>query len=198
MRNYFKTRAMQWRAFIFDDLHNPAGDFPVYGIGQNDVELKQQVDIKNNAIATSLPANWTAEFTYDRSAFDLFFLLDKDAFMVIAHAFDENFVSDAVANQPPFYPVLVNPKTSPRYTGWKDPDGVTRKAAPSDKKGARGDFSGAQGLIDFVNNLPAYAAILKREGRLRDSGIVLEVYNEIIAQKISVTEGLAILRQNGL
>jgi hypothetical protein len=62
----------------------------------------------------------------------------------------------------------------------------------------KSDFSGAGGLITFVNSLPAYAAILKREGRARDAGIVLFVYNQIISQQLSITDGLKILRDNNL
>jgi hypothetical protein len=62
----------------------------------------------------------------------------------------------------------------------------------------KSDFSGAAGLLTFVNNLPAYAEVLRREGRTRDAGIVLFVYRQIITLAISVTDGLQILRDNNL
>jgi hypothetical protein len=65
-------------------------------------------------------------------------------------------------------------------------------------KVSRRDFSGVKGLFDFLVAMPAYAEILRKEGRLRDAGIVLEVYRQIIDGRQSITDGLAILRQNGL
>ncbi len=32
------------------------------------------------------------------------------------------------------WPMLINPKRSPRYTGWTDPDGYRHLAPPSDRK----------------------------------------------------------------
>jgi hypothetical protein len=77
---------------------------------------------------------------------------------------------------------------SPR-TKWNraTPGPVHRKPA---------DFSGAAGLIEFLNNLPAFAEILKREGRVRDAGIVLFAYRQTIAGKMSITEMLQYLRDN--
>jgi len=77
-------------------------------------------------------------------------------------------------------------------------DGTNSRTEKSDFKATVGDFSGAQGLITFVTSLPAYAAVLRREKRIRDAGIVLFVYNQIIDNKITVTDGLKILRDNGL
>src|SRR5258707_11038270 len=120
MRNYFSTKGLAWRAFLFDDTHSPQGDFPLFAIGRNSPDLKTQVDIQNSSVTSGLPPLWTVEFTYDVSELTIFFTLDKENFMVIAQAFAGSFVLDAISNQPPFYPLLVNPKTSPRYTGWRD------------------------------------------------------------------------------
>src|SRR5258708_2130863 len=156
MRNYFSTRGMQWRCFLFDDTHNPQGDFPVCGIGRDDVDLQSEIQIANAAIVSGLPPLWTAEFTYDREPMTMFFLLDKDSFMVTAKGFASTFVSDAVANSPPAFPILVNPKTSPRYTGWKDPAGVARRGAPSDKRRPTSDTKGAQGILHAAKEHLAY------------------------------------------
>lgn len=60
------------------------------------------------------------------------------------------------------------------------------------------DFSGAAGLVQFINNLPAYARVLRKERRFRDAGIVLFAYDQVISQKWSITEALAYLRENRL
>lgn len=133
MRNTFRTKAMQYRAFIFDDTHSPQGDFPVYVLGRDDVDLASQIQIANDGIINGLPPDWTAEFTYT-DAMTIYFLLDQDSFMVIAQAFAGSFVADAVANTPTFFPMLVNPERSPRKTGWTDPEGVKRGPYPTDKK----------------------------------------------------------------
>jgi hypothetical protein len=63
---------------------------------------------------------------------------------------------------------------------------------------ASGDFSGASGLLAFVIAMPTLAAQLKKEGRVRDAGIVTFLYNQILAQKISVTDALKVLRDNSI
>ncbi len=189
---------MQWTTNVFDDTHTPAGSFPTYAIGRNDVDLKSQIDLINAANLANLPLNWTQEYTYDRDAMTMYFLLDKDSLMVIYQTFAANFVSDAVANQPPFYPVLVNPQTSPKYTGWKDPLGIRRKPPPSDKKGPRGDFSGAPGLVSALQGLLLYSETLRAAGRLRDAGIVKYAYDQVIDLRFTITEAFDYLRKVGL
>jgi hypothetical protein len=72
-----------------------------------------------------------------------------------------------------------------------------RVPVPSDQFTAkRSDFTGAQGLVTFIDSLPALAAILKKEGRVRDAGIVTYAYNQVISQKWSVTTALDYLRKN--
>jgi len=163
---------MFWQIPYFDDTHAPQGQVPAYAIGRNDVDLKSEIDIQNNLFLSSLPANWTIEPFYPNEAMTMYFVLDKDSLMVTIKAFASVFVSDVVANQPPAFPILVNPKTSPRYTGWKDPAGVTRKPPPSDKKGDEGDFSGASGLFAAAQALLAYSVAL-RSARRRHREICL-------------------------
>ncbi len=71
-----------------------------------------------------------------------------------------------------------------------------KQGVSGSQSAAKGDFSGAGGLLQFVLGLPNLAIQLKQEGRVRDAGIVTFVYNQIISGKISVTDGLAILREN--
>jgi hypothetical protein len=60
----------------------------------------------------------------------------------------------------------------------------------------KSDFSGAQGLITFLNNLPMLAAQLKKDGKVREAGIVLFAYNQVISDKWSITTMLQYLRDN--
>jgi hypothetical protein len=198
LRNYFFTRQLLWHVFVFDEFHNPQGDFPVYQIGRNDVDLQSQVQIQNAAIAASQPPNWTVEFTYDFEPRTVYILLDKESLFKFFIAFQPTLVADAFLNSPPFFPMLVNPETSPRYTGWKDPAGVERKPAPSDQKLKKGDFSGAAGLVQALEGLVLYADMLRSEGRLRDAGIVKSAYDSVINGSISITEAFDLLRRNGL
>lgn len=153
---------------------------------------------QNELIAAGLPANWTAEFTYDFEARTVYILLDKESLWVILVAFQGSIVADAFTNTPTFFPMLVNPKQSPRYTGWKDPAGVKRAAAPSDKKGASADFSGASGLFAAAQGLLAYSDALSSAGRLRDAGIVKFAYDQIFNLSWTVTEAFDYLRKNHL
>lgn len=194
---------MQYRAFIFDDTHTPQGDFPVYVLGRNDVDLGSQIQTQNSAIINGLPPLWTAEFQYT-DAITIYFLLDQASFMVIAQAFVSSFVADAVANQPPFFPMLVNPKKSPRYTGFTDAAGVKVEPPPSDKssKGGAGgdklDFTGAPGLVEAFLGLAAYESVLRETGRLRDAGIVQFAIDQVNNNVWSITEAFAYLREQRL
>ncbi|MDP9203758.1 MAG: hypothetical protein M3P26_17780 [Gemmatimonadota bacterium] len=135
LRNYIFTRALRWHAYIFDDTHTPQGDFPVYALGKDDDDLVAEKDVQNKLITDSLPALWTAEFTYAEAPRTVYMLMDKDSLFVFWRAIQETLVSDAFTNTPPAFPMLVNPDDSPRETGWTDPEGVKRKPPPSESTG---------------------------------------------------------------
>jgi hypothetical protein len=59
-----------------------------------------------------------------------------------------------------------------------------------------GDFSGAQGLLDALASLPALAAQLTKAGRLRDAGIVIYAYEQVIKRYWSITQAFAYLVAN--
>jgi hypothetical protein len=201
MRNYIFARGIQYRAFIFDDMHVQQGDFPVYAIGQNNVDLLSQQDVQNKLVTDSLPLNWTAEFVNDHDPITIYFLLDKDSLFVTFQSFAAQYVGDAMVNQPTFYPMLVNPEKTPRNTGWKDPAGIIRNPPPSETKGLtleEADFSGAQGLLDALAALPELAAKLTRAGRLRDAGIVLYAYHQVINGTWAIDRAFDYLAENGL
>jgi hypothetical protein len=70
------------------------------------------------------------------------------------------------------------------------------KAGPGDSSAQESDFSGADGLITFLNSLPALADQLEADGQVRQAGIVRYAYNQVIANKWTITEMLAYLRDN--
>jgi hypothetical protein len=87
---------------------------------------------------------------------------------------------------------------SPRKFGVNSFEEKRTSAGPGDSSAKKGDFTGAGGLLAFINNLPAYAAALQLQGRTRDAGIVLFAYNQVKTLKWTVTEALAYLTQNNL
>ena len=133
MRNYIWTRAQYWPVDYFDDTHTPQGTAQLAAIGRDDTDLQSQIENANNVFLASLPANWTIEPSYPRDPMTINFTLDKDNFMRIAQAFVYSFVQDAVTNNPTYFPMVVNPEESLRYTGWTDDAGVTRDPTPSDR-----------------------------------------------------------------
>jgi hypothetical protein len=191
---------MQWQDDYFDEFNVLQGQVPLYAIGRNDVDLKGQIDYQNNLFLSGLPAGWTITPIYQNAAMTVYILMDKDALMVILQAFAPSFVSDAVANQPPFFPMLVNPKETPRKTGWTDPAGVKRSPPPSEKKLTleEADFSGVPGLLEAIAALPELAAQLTKQGKLRDAGIVLYAYNQVINNNWTITEAIDYLDKNGI
>jgi len=195
LRNYILVRGIQWEINYFDDTHVLQGTVPDYAIGRNDVDLKTQIDIQNNLFLSSLPANWTIEPFYPLDPMSMYFLLDKDSFLVTLQAFAPQFVSDAVANQPPAYPMLVNPKVTPRKTGWTDPAGVRRAPPPSEAR-KKGDFSGAAGLIEALTGLLKLASDLNAMKEFRKASIVLYAYNQVIKQVWSITQAIQYLIDN--
>ena len=195
LRNYIFTRAMQYRAFLFDNVHAPQGDFPVYAIGRDDTDLQSQIEAINEQLISTLPAGWTYEFTYP-GAMTIYFLLDKDSLMTTFQAFAAQYVSDAVANQPPAFPILVNPPETPRNTGWTDPGGVKRKPTPSDKGSKAGSFSGAATLLSIVQQWQEIADKLKTSKDSQQRRLASELQylvNQVMSQRMSITEAIAAL-----
>jgi len=195
LRNYIFTRGIQWFDEYFDDTHVSQGSVPLYAIGRNDVDLKTQIDAQNNLFLNSLPPNWSIEPSYPNDPMTMYFILDKDSFMVTLQAFAPQFVSDAVANQPPAYPMLVNPKQTPRKTGWVDPAGVKRVPPPSEAR-KKSDFKGAAGLLEALQGLLKLASDLTAMKKIRQASIVIYAYNQVIKQVWSITQAIQYLIDN--
>jgi len=87
------------------------------------------------------------------------------------------------------------PRGGSEYRG-EGVNSVVEKTGAKSLKTA--DFSGAQGLLDALAALPALAAQLTKQGRLRDANIVLGEYNLVIAGKISITEAFDKLSKLGI
>lgn len=187
----------QCQVSLFDDTHAPQGSFQIYALGGDDNDLLAEVKKAEDSVISGLPALWTAEFLWT-DASTVYWLLDKDNFIFIWKTLVSFFGPHIFLDNPQIFSVLINPKQSPRYTGWKDLDGVARMAPPSDKHGAKGNFSGAGTLVQAFLLLPAYADQLRKDGRVRDAGIVMYAYNQVLSRAWSITKALDYLRANNL
>jgi hypothetical protein len=63
-------------------------------------------------------------------------------------------------------------------------------------QGTKPSLSGAGTLLAVLNALPAFAAQLKKNGRVRDAGIVMYAYNQVISGVWSITTALIYLDDN--
>jgi len=98
-------------------------------------------------------------------------------------------------------PFLTNQEESPRGTGFKDFEGNTRvvKSELKTTKGVtKADFSGAPGLIQALEGLVTYAAALTSVGRIRDAGIVLYAYQQVVNGSWTITKAFRYLFDNRL
>lgn len=86
---------------------------------------------------------------------------------------------------------------SPRNEGINSRDELMagKSSAATAKKG---NFSGAQGLVDALAGLLIYVQALKSQGRLRDAGIVQFAYDQVTSGKWSITQAFDYLRENNL
>jgi hypothetical protein len=207
MRNYIFTRAIWYQMEYFDEFHVSQGTFPVGLIGRNDVDLRSRIDRYNANFLSTLPPNWTIEPTYPNEAFTIYFLLDKESVLNDPFGFitvlSQYYVQDAIINQPPVSPILVNPPTTPRKTGWTDPAGVKRKPPPSETPD-KADYSGAAALVkNFLTlcaNLIAQikATVKNKLVRDREVSIVTFARDNVTAGKWTITRALDYLVKAGL
>jgi hypothetical protein len=201
VRNYISLYVVRWIQHIFSGgVEIFSG--PATAAGGDPDDLNAQINFQDIFMMNSLGGDaYSNEFPNEPQ--QVFICFDKETVLRMMQNVDRSGTSvpvylwDAITVAPE-QQIIRNVTKTPRYHGWTDSAGVVRKPPPSDLKLKRGDFSGVPGLFTFLQNLPAYAQILKREGRLRDAGIVLELYNQVIDGRQSLTDALAILRQNGL
>jgi hypothetical protein len=197
-RNYVKV--LGWK-FHYHSPTLPGIDGDLAAWGANDADLSAQRDRVIQLFNDANPGN-DVEWTYPTNPVTAYILIDKPSVLQTLNwqgnglYFYALSVGIALADQN--LPMLVNPEQSPRYTGWKDAAGELHKPAPSDKRGAKADFSGAQGLFDAAAGLLAYAQALRDSGRIRDAGIVKYAYDRIFDQQWTVTQAFDYLRHNHL
>jgi hypothetical protein len=94
-----------------------------------------------------------------------------------------------------FQPVQNTPRR-----GWTDTAGTPRAPTPSDKVSNPNlettDFSGVPGLLDALAALPEFAAQLTRMGKLREAGIVMYAYSQVMKGVWTITEAFAYINAN--
>ena len=142
LRNYFKLRAIKWQI----TLENPPGTVifvsDLYAVGSDDDDLKSQYDSINFLTQQAIDPSATATFK-NNDAQDAFVLLDKSNLLRWFQGPDNGgtinalYLWQTIAGMAAVDQIIPAVIDTPRYSGWKDDDGVNRDAAPSDKKGAK-------------------------------------------------------------
>jgi len=197
-RNYVRVKGILFH-FQSPTLPGVSGDLAAWG--KDDDDLVNQKDNVINLFNIANPGN-DVEWTYPTDPVTAFILYDKPSVLQTLNWQGNGLYYYALSVGVPLelqnMPMIVNPKQSPRYTGWKDAAGEVHKPPPSDKKGPSGDFSGASGLFAAAQGLLAYSEALRESGRLRDAGIVKYAYDRIFDLTWTVTEAFDYLRKNGL
>jgi hypothetical protein len=197
-RNYVKVKGLKFH-FHSPTLPGIDGDLACWGA--NLVDLAAQRDNVINLFNIANPGN-DVEWTYPTDPIDAYILFDKPSVLQMLNWQGNGlyFYALSVGIDLPLQnlPMLVNPKQSPRYTGWKDSSGEVHKPTPSDKKTTEADFSGAQTLLDALEALVILAANLTKVGKVRDAGIVLYAYQQVKNQTWSITEAFDYLIRAGI
>jgi hypothetical protein len=197
-RNYIAVKGLK---FHYHDPDLPGIDGDLACWGANLVDLAAQRDYVINLFNEANPG-LNIEWTYPTDPITAYVLYDKPSVLQMLNwqgnglYFYANSVGVELADQT--LPMLVNPKTSPRYTGWKDAAGEVHKPTPSEKKGFKADFRGAQTLFEAFIALEAYARSLRQSGRRREAGIVQYAINQVDRNIWSITEAFDYLRENRL
>src|SRR5262249_23816322 len=132
---------MNWILFLSDGFNNV--DIAAATVASSTLELQSRITQQNNVILGGWPGfSIVADSSQGRTPDTIYVCLDRFNVVSFLQTLDLINYQTSVNNR--FF--LVNPDTSPRYTGWKDEKEEFRKVAASDRKGARPSFSGAPGL----------------------------------------------------
>lgn len=186
MRNYISA---WWLRYILTD--GSSSQFDTVFVGKSLDDVKKQ----NEAFLASLnPASGPYSFS-DQSTLQAYHLLDRQTFMNILNVSPFFWWFTSVRETNPASQNILTLLKTPRYTGWKDQSGGVRRASPSDKK-EKSDFSGATTLFESVAALLQLATNLTKIGEVRQAGIVLYAYQQIIRQAWSITEAIQYLVDN--
>jgi len=199
VRNYVLTKAIVYHAHG-DDGFGATIDEDFSFLAESLSDLQGIIDDTNSTLEAAFPA---FSFTYEYRPFmDLYVCLDKENIVKILQLQNVSSIAGSLygvaagiqAATPPFdFKVQT---TSPRYTGWTNLQGERHNPPPSDRKGVKFNFGGAANLLANFLKLPEVIASLKKQGRLRDAGIVQFAYDEVLRGKMSITEAFAYIDKN--
>ena len=197
MRNYISTFWQEWNVH-YDDGGGGQGDYTLHGVGKDRKDLAAYVQQLNDQQSVLNPG-FTFTFSYPNDPFQSYWLLDKENFVSL---WRYNVLPDVgfviAQGTAAGLPKITQVNETPRYSGWKDVDGSSRKAPPSDKKGSKSNFAGEAGLIAAAAGLLAYSDALAKAGDKRDAVIVKFAYDNVFNGTWSITEAFDYLRKNGL
>lgn len=180
MRNYL---TMYWQL-----IHFNAGGFDEAMVGRTAEELA------NNVV--TLKGGDTD--TTDSLVIPAYHCFDKDSLYNLLFDAPNFYWFTSVANTDPNNQPIRTVLSSPRATGWTDAAGVKRAPPPSEKKVSNGkaDFSGAPGLLEALQGFLTLAGDLTELGKIRQAGIVLYAYKQVINQVWSITQAIQYLIDN--
>lgn len=193
-RNYVLAWAIK---FHVGDPAFPGLDTDLAAWGTSRDDLMNQANIVLNDFITANPGfNWVA--TYPTDPIKQYILLDKQTVVrgILGNANQALFNYISNVGVPQNQQIIQMLNETPRYKGWTDQAGEKHAAPPADKKGFKQDFAGASGLFSAFQNLPLLAEKLRKEGRVRDAGIVLYAYNQVVAGLWTITHAIAYISEN--
>ena len=201
MRNYIFTVFQRIEAHA-DDGGGNTFDTIVYAAGGDVAGLNENANEAKFNLESGFPGY---TFTYNPGPpVTAYWLFDKSNVVKFAQFLSSYFYPVCIEVKGPpelgiFHPISdpLAPDLKPRK-GWTDDIGVKRKPPPSEKKTTleEADFSGAPGLLEALAALPEFAAQLTKQGKLRQAGIVMYAYAQVIRHTWSITEAFAYLRDN--
>lgn len=179
MRNYVKGYGMRWTG------HTIAGDYALVAVAHSEEALKSQIaDINAQTEADAAPNDVTFEY---ESLSTFYFLLDAVGVCRLMGnlgyaAWDAAALYGSKTGTTAYLDTIMNPKESPRYTGWTGADGQKHEPPPTDKAGIkqRGNV-----ISSTIYQLGFLASKLILAGQAVLAQRVADMINQII-QKQSV------------
>jgi hypothetical protein len=203
VRNYIYTLFQRIEVHA-DDGGGNTFDTIIYGAGGDVAGLNENTDADKYNLQNSFP---TYSFTYNPGPpVTAYWLFDKSNVVKFAQFLASYFYPVCIEVKGPpelgiFHPISdpLAPDLKPRK-GWTDDIGVKRKPPPSEKKEAQeaGDFEGADTLVEALQGLLRLASDLASIRKIREAGIVIYAYNQVIRNTWSITEAIQYLIDSGI
>jgi hypothetical protein len=191
LRNYIKVLAMDWFLDLSDGVDNVS--LQAAEVASTPEELLSRIEIRNEINLAAWPGFGIVNDTSKTQTPDNVYVC-LDRFNVVSFLQTLDLINYRTSVNNRFF--LINPSTSPRYSGWKDENNVQRPVAPTDSKRKRLDFRGAPGLIEALQGFLKLASDLTALNEVRKAGIVLYAYNQVIKQVWSITQAIQYLIDN--